>query len=192
MLGDHFKDVAGHCHINHSDSKSGRLMPWSGYGSSKSRTPQNPWLSGHRPDSLSAMRKMLILLRVALLHRLDRALAISYFESLAVRRQLAVLNRKTPRPRLHPSDRWFWVLISSFWPDWRDALAIVKPATVIGWTEARSRLKQAETPRPVSSRSTAPAKKNPKRPQIAASRRKVQEMQRIRIFGNDNRPFLLC
>ncbi len=30
---------------------------------------------------------------------------------------------------------------------------------MIGWTEARSRLKQAETPRPVSSRSTAPAKR---------------------------------
>jgi transposase len=29
-------------------------------------------------------------------------------------------------------------------------------------------------------------KKNPKRPQIEASRRKVQEMQRIRVFGNDN------
>ena len=43
--------------------------------SSKSRTPQKPWLSGHRPDSLSAMRKRLILLLVALLHRLDRALA---------------------------------------------------------------------------------------------------------------------
>ena len=99
------------------------------------------------------------LLLIALLHRLDRALAISYFESLAVRRQRAVLNRKTPRPRLHPSDRWFWVPISSFWPDWRDALAIVKPATVIGWTEARSRLKQAAPPRPVSSRSTAPAKR---------------------------------
>ncbi len=79
------------------------------------------------------MRKMLILLLVALLHRLDRALAASNFESLAVRQQLAVLNRKTPRPRLHPSDRWFWVLISSFWPDWGDTLAIVKPATVIGW-----------------------------------------------------------
>ena len=95
-----------------------------GCGSSKSRTPQKPWQSGHRPDSLSAMRKMLILLLVALLHRLDRALAASYFESLAVRQQLAVLNRKTLRPQLHPSDRWFWVPISSFWPDWRDALAI--------------------------------------------------------------------
>jgi transposase InsO family protein len=86
------------------------------------------------------MRKMLILLLVALLHRLDRALAASYFESLAVRQQLAVLNRKTPRPRLHLPDRWFWVLISSFWPDWRDALAIVKPATVIGWHRKGFRL----------------------------------------------------
>ncbi len=79
------------------------------------------------------MRKMLILLLVALLHRLDRALAASYFESLALRQRLAVLNRKTPRPRLHPSDRWLRVLNSSFWPDWGDALAIVKPAAVIGW-----------------------------------------------------------
>ena len=86
------------------------------------------------------MRKMLILLLVALLHRLDRALAASYFESLAMRKQLAVLNRKTPRPRLHPPDRWFWVLISSFWPDWRGALAIAKPATVIGWHRKGFRL----------------------------------------------------
>ena len=81
---------------------------------------QKAWLSVHPPDSLSAMRKMLTLLLVALLHRLDRALTASYFESLAMRQQLAVLNRKTPQPRLHPPDRWFWVPISSFWPDWRE------------------------------------------------------------------------
>jgi hypothetical protein len=57
-----------------------------------------------------------------------------------MRQQLAVLNRKTPRPRLHPSDRWFWVLISSIWPDWRGALAIAKPATVIGWHRKGFRL----------------------------------------------------
>ncbi len=34
-------------------------MPGSGRGSSKSRTPQKPWQSGHRPHSLSAMRQML-------------------------------------------------------------------------------------------------------------------------------------
>ena len=47
------------------------------------------------PDSLSAMRKRLALLLGALLHRLDRGLAASYLESLAMRRQLAVPNRKT-------------------------------------------------------------------------------------------------
>ena len=76
---------------------------------------------------------MLTLLLVALLHRLDPALAASYFESLAVRQQLAVLNRKRPRPRLRQLDRWFWVLLSKFWPEWHDALVIVKPATVIAW-----------------------------------------------------------
>ena len=55
------------------------------------------------------------------------------FESVAVCRQLAVLKRKTPRPRLRQLDRWFWVLLSKFWPEWRDALVIVKPATVIAW-----------------------------------------------------------
>ncbi len=60
------------------------------------RIPQKPWHSGHRPDSLPATRKMLTLLLVALLHRLDRALAASFFESSAVRRQLAVLNRNCP------------------------------------------------------------------------------------------------
>ncbi len=35
-------------------------------------------------------------------------------------------------------------------------------------------------------------KKNPKRPQIEACRRNVQEIQRIRVLGYDNRPFLLC
>ncbi len=104
------------------------------------RTMQKAWLSVYPPDSLSAMRKMLSLLFVALLNRLDPALAASYFENLAVRQQLAVLDRKTPRPRLHPSDRLFWVLISSFWPNWRDALTIVKPATVIGWHRKGFRL----------------------------------------------------
>ncbi len=39
------------------------------------------------------MRKMLIPLLVALLHRLDRAMAASFFESLAGCQQLAVLSR---------------------------------------------------------------------------------------------------
>lgn len=79
------------------------------------------------------MQNMLTLLLVALLHRLDPAVASAHVESLAVRQQLAVLKRRMPRPRLRQRDRWFWVLLSRFWPEWRDALVIVKPATVIDW-----------------------------------------------------------
>ena len=54
-------------------------------------------------------------------------------ENLALRQQLAVLRRQTSRPQLRPVDRAFWVVLSRAWSRWADALAIVKPATVIGW-----------------------------------------------------------
>jgi putative transposase len=53
-------------------------------------------------------------------------------ENLALRQQLAVL-RVGRRPRLRPIDRAFWVVLSRAWSRWVDVLAIVKPATVIGW-----------------------------------------------------------
>jgi hypothetical protein len=52
-------------------------------------------------------------------------------ENLALRHQLAVVQRATPRPRLRPVDRAFWVLLSRGWSRWTDVLAIVKPATVV-------------------------------------------------------------
>ncbi len=54
-------------------------------------------------------------------------------ENLALRQQLAVLRRKTPRPGLRPMDRAFWAVLSRAWSRWADALVIVKPATVVGW-----------------------------------------------------------
>jgi hypothetical protein len=55
-------------------------------------------------------------------------------EILALRHQLAVLQR-TPskRPRLRPIDRLLWILLSSVWPNWRQAVRIVTPATVVRW-----------------------------------------------------------
>lgn len=53
-------------------------------------------------------------------------------ENLALRQQLAVLRRSTPRPRLRPIDRAFWVVLSRTWRRWADVLAIVQPATVVG------------------------------------------------------------
>ncbi len=54
-------------------------------------------------------------------------------EILVLRQQLAVLKRRRPRPPLRPIDRAFWALVSRVWSRWADVLAIVKPATVIGW-----------------------------------------------------------
>src|SRR5262249_15164303 len=57
-------------------------------------------------------------------------------ENLALRQQLAILHRTTPRPRLRWWDRCFWVWLSKWWPDWRSALLIVKPAIVLRWHRA--------------------------------------------------------
>jgi len=54
-------------------------------------------------------------------------------ENLALRQQLAVVQRKTKRPKLSNADRAFWVALCRLWPDWQNALLIVKPETVIGW-----------------------------------------------------------
>jgi hypothetical protein len=52
--------------------------------------------------------------------------------NLVLRQQLAVM-RVGRRPRLRPIDRAFWIVVSRAWSRWVDVLAIVKPATVIGW-----------------------------------------------------------
>jgi putative transposase len=60
--------------------------------------------------------------------RTRRALVL---ENLALRHQLAVLQRTAPRPRLRKADRLLWVLLSRLWNRWTDAVSIVQPATVI-------------------------------------------------------------
>jgi hypothetical protein len=53
---------------------------------------------------------------------------------LALRHQLQVLQRTRPRRmRLEKSDRWLWMSLSRVWTEWRSALVIVKPETVIAW-----------------------------------------------------------
>jgi hypothetical protein len=53
--------------------------------------------------------------------RLRRELAP---ENLALRQQLAILKRKTKRPKLDNADRAFWVALSRLWPDWQSALIL--------------------------------------------------------------------
>jgi len=54
-------------------------------------------------------------------------------ENLALRQQVAVYKQSVRRPKLRPRDRVFWVVLSRLWPNWRSALAIVQPETVIQW-----------------------------------------------------------
>src|SRR6266403_1326 len=61
-------------------------------------------------------------------------------EILALRHQLAVLQRQKKRVSLRAADRLLWVLLSRIWKQWRSALVVVKPDTVIAWSRKGFRL----------------------------------------------------
>jgi putative transposase len=61
-------------------------------------------------------------------------------ENVALRHQLAVLQRSGGRPRLHRRDRLFWVALSQVWAGWRASLVIVQPATILAWHRQGSEL----------------------------------------------------
>jgi transposase InsO family protein len=61
-------------------------------------------------------------------------------EILALRHQLGVLQRSVKRPKLTAADRLLWAWLSRVWADWRSALVIVKPETVIAWHRKGFRL----------------------------------------------------
>ena len=60
-------------------------------------------------------------------------------ENLALRQQLAVYKRTVSRPRLHRTDRLFWVWLARVWAGWRHPLLIVTPDTVLRWQRRRFR-----------------------------------------------------
>src|SRR6266853_544284 len=54
-------------------------------------------------------------------------------------------NRRAPQvcrkaPKIDRGDRLLWICLSRLWRDWRSALAIVKPETVVAWHRAAFRL----------------------------------------------------
>ena len=70
-----------------------------------------------------------------------RSRAALQVEILALRHQICVLRRSgKKRPRLTVADRVFWAWLSEAWADWRSALVIVKPETVIAWHRKGFRL----------------------------------------------------
>jgi putative transposase len=71
---------------------------------------------------------------VPLAHSGHRTRTALLLESIALRHQIAVLERSgTRRPCFRLWDRLFWILFSRWWPQWRDSLTIVQPETVLRW-----------------------------------------------------------
>jgi hypothetical protein len=78
---------------------------------------------------------------LATLSSILRSRAALELENLALRHQIGVLQRSaSKRPKLTPLDRVLWAWLSGMWSDWRSALAIVKPETVVAWHRAGFRL----------------------------------------------------
>jgi len=64
---------------------------------------------------------------------------------LAAESQLAIYKhrisqKKEPRPSFNPAFRFFWVLFSRFWPDWRSSAHLMQPATILKWHRQGFRL----------------------------------------------------
>ena len=78
---------------------------------------------------------------ITLLRSAFRSRAAVEIENLALRHQVNVLKRSVKhRPKLTPADRLMWLILSRVWSDWRSALAIVQPETVIAWHRKGFRL----------------------------------------------------
>ena len=86
------------------------------------------------------MQNILISVLSVLLGGLRSRLAL-HTEILALRHQIIVLKRSVPnRPKLRPWDRLLWIWLLRFWSQWRSALVIVKPETVLAWHRKGFRL----------------------------------------------------
>lgn len=71
-----------------------------------------------------------------LFHRIVLALRERYYlllEYIALRHQMEVLKRSARRPCFVPADRCLWLLLSSWWSEWPQALEIMQADTVRRW-----------------------------------------------------------
>jgi putative transposase len=82
----------------------------------------------------------LFLLWFGVLARLFRTRRALLCENLVLRQQLVVLKRRRPRPHLKLLDKVFWVAVRRLWPNWKQALVVVTPETVVRWHRAGFRL----------------------------------------------------
>src|SRR6267378_6171308 len=84
-------------------------------------------------------------------------------ENLALREQLAIFQRSFRHPEIRQKDRLFWVCLQKVWKEWRSALVIVRPETVLDWQRRRFKRYWCRLSR----------HKNPGRPRIPADIRQL-------------------
>lgn len=93
-----------------------------------------------------------------LLVAIGRALALAgrghhelVLENMALRQQLRAMKRATKRPHLRTRDRLFWIALARVWRNWRTALVLVQPETVVRWHRdwLRRRWTRRSRPHPV-------------------------------------------
>jgi putative transposase len=86
-----------------------------------------------------------------------RALALAFrghrelvLENLALRQQLTAVTRGTRRSLLETRDRLFWIALAQIWRNWRTALVLVQPDTLVRWHRdwLRRRWARRSKPRP--------------------------------------------
>jgi putative transposase len=85
------------------------------------------------------MRSVIVSLLLTLRASLHDRAALQ-LEILALRHQLYVVNRSRRRLRLTHADRMLWVWLSKRWNEWRAAVVIVRPETVLAWHRRGFRL----------------------------------------------------
>src|SRR5262245_978384 len=85
--------------------------------------------------ALSALQILAVAVSAAFKSR-----ATLHLENLALRHQLGVMRRSVKRAKLTSADRLLWACLCEAWSDWRSALVIVKPETLIGWHRKGFRL----------------------------------------------------
>ena len=81
---------------------------------------------------------MLRLLRllIVLANRFFRSRRDLLLENLALRQQLAAVKGRRPRTRFRVADKLFWVMLRRLWPNWKQALILVQPETIVRWHRA--------------------------------------------------------
>ena len=139
--------LAPECPIQYTREETSALFFFGGTGTRLSQhlclSKISKCLSAWELGFLHNSYPMLILLTTLLasLWSIFRSRASLGLENLALRHQIGVLHRSAgKRPKLTSGDRLLWICLSRLWRDWRSALAIVKPETVVAWHRAAFRL----------------------------------------------------